>query len=211
MKSDKQSFTIHVVDDDESLRTAVRRLLTAVGYKVELHSSAGDFLLASSRHEAGCLILDVNMPGPSGLQLQVALRQHNDLTPVIFLTGQGDIPMSVQAMKSGAVDFLTKPVQKEALLAAVAQAEAISSQRRSESVSQRELLDRVERLTPREREVFDRASLGRLNKQIAVELGISERTVKFHRAQVMEKLEVESIAELARIAEQLTATRRSAE
>ncbi len=119
--------------------------------------------------------------------------------------------MSVQAMKSGAVDFLTKPVQKEALLAAVTQAEAISLQRRSESVSQRELLDRVERLTPREREVFDRASLGRLNKQIAVELGISERTVKFHRAQVMEKLEVESIAELARIAEQLSATRRAGE
>jgi FixJ family two-component response regulator len=196
---------IHVVDDDDSLRTAVMRLLRAAGYAVQGYRSAGEFLLAPRDNTAGCIVLDVRMPGPSGLDLHEALRREKDALPVIFLTGHGDIPMSVRAMKAGAVDFLTKPVARETLLSAVQNALACDAQRRTARARAAALRARYEALTARERAVFSLVVAGKLNKQIALELGIAERTVKAHRAQVMDKLQADSLAELVRIAEQLDA------
>jgi FixJ family two-component response regulator len=194
---------VHVVDDDDSVRTAVTRLLRAAGYEVRSWSSAGEFLLAQTGNTAGCVILDVCMPGPSGLDLQEAFGKRNDVLPVIFLTGYGDIPMSVRAMKAGAVDFLTKPVQRQALLSAVRN--ALTRDEESRKVRERDvaLRARYETLTPRERTVFTLVTAGKLNKQIATELGASERTVKAHRAQVMEKMQAASLADLVHVADQL--------
>jgi len=197
---------IHVVDDDESLRTAVTRLLRAAGYEVRSYPSAGEFLLASPTNTPGCVILDVRMPGPSGLDLQDAFRPHNDLLPIIFLTGHGDIPMSVRAIKAGAVDFFTKPVPRQVLLKAVANALARDRERRKARDQDGCLRVCLETLTPRERAVFTLVVAGKANKQIATELGTSERTVKAHRAQVMEKMQVTSLAELVRVADRLQAS-----
>jgi FixJ family two-component response regulator len=196
---------IHVVDDDDSLRTAVMRLLRAARYEVRGHSSAGEFLLAQPRNTPGCVVLDVRMPGPSGLDLQAAFGELDDALPIIFLTGHGDIPMSVRAMKAGAVDFLTKPVQRDALLTAVRIALARDAQTRGARERLSGLRSRFESLTPRERDVFALVVAGKLNKLVAAELGTSERTVKAHRAQVMEKMQVASLAELVHVAEQLLA------
>ncbi len=196
---------IHVVDDDDSLRTAVMRLLRAARYEVRGHSSAGEFLLARPRNTPGCVVLDVRMPGPSGLDLQAAFGELDDALPIIFLTGHGDIPMSVRAMKAGAVDFLTKPVQRDALLTAVRIALARDAQTRGARERLSGLRSRFESLTPRERDVFALVVAGKLNKLVAAELGTSERTVKAHRAQVMEKMQVASLAELVHVAEQLLA------
>jgi FixJ family two-component response regulator len=194
---------VHVVDDDNSLRTSVMRLLRAAGHKVRGYGSAGEFLLARPGKTPGCVVLDVCMPGPSGLDLQEALPWQDEPLPIIFLTGHGDIPMSVRAMKAGAVDFLTKPVQRQALLEAV----QIALTRDAENRAARERMgcwrSRYETLTARERAVFALVVAGKLNKQIATQLGTSERTVKAHRAQVMEKMHVTSLAELVRAAEQL--------
>jgi FixJ family two-component response regulator len=197
--------TIHVVDDDESLRTAVTRLLRSAGYEVRGYASAGEFLLARPGTAPGCIVLDVRMPGPSGLDLQAAFAERNDALPIIFLTGHGDIPMSVRAMKAGAVDFLTKPAQKEALLSAVRTALAKDAENRAARGRASALHARYETLTPRERAVFALVVAGKLNKHVATELGISERTVKAHRAEVMEKMHVASLAELVHVAEQLQA------
>jgi RNA polymerase sigma factor (sigma-70 family) len=194
---------IHVVDDDDSLRTAVTRLLRAAGYEVRSHASVGEFLLARQPNTTGCLVLDVQMPGPSGLDLQEAFGRQNDALPIIFLTGHGDIPMSVRAMKAGAVDFLTKPVERQVLLKAVQAALARDEQGRKDREWDGTLRARVETLTPRERAVFTLVTAGKANKQIAAELGISERTVKAHRAQVMERLQVTSLAELVHVADRL--------
>lgn len=194
---------LHVVDDDDSLRTAVTRLLRAAGYQVRGHSSAGEFLLAQPEDTPGCVVLDVCMPGPSGIDLQTALQGRDDSLPIIFLTGQGDIPTSVRAMKSGAVDFLTKPVQKEALLSAVENALARDAENRIARDQSAKLRSRFDSLSSRERAVFSLVAEGKLNKQIGAELGISERTVKAHRAQVMEKMQFDSLADLIRVAEQL--------
>jgi FixJ family two-component response regulator len=196
---------IHVVDDDDSLRTAVMRLLRAAGYEVRGHPSAGEFLLARPRNTPGCVVLDVRMPGPSGLDLQAAFGELDDALPLIFLTGHGDIPMSVRAMKAGAVDFLTKPVQRGALLTAVRIALARDAETREARERLSGLRSRFKRLTPRERDVFALVVAGKLNKLVAAELGTSERTVKAHRAQVMEKMQVTSLAELVHVAEQLLA------
>jgi FixJ family two-component response regulator len=193
---------IHVVDDDESFRTAIVRLLKAAGFEVRDYPSAGDFLLAKPA-SPGCVVLDIRLPGPSGLDLQDAFRDNELALPIIFLTGHGDIPMSVRAMKAGAVDFLTKPVQKEALLNAIRNALARDADKRQERERTAMLRARLDALTPRERAVFDGVVAGKLNKQIATALGIAERTVKAHRAQVMEKLGANSLAELVHIAEQL--------
>jgi FixJ family two-component response regulator len=193
------------VDDDDSLRTAVLRLLRAAGYEVRGYPSAGEFLLAKTEDVGGCVVLDVCMPGPSGLDLQAALGERDDALPVIFLTGNGDIPMSVRAMKAGAVDFLTKPVEREALLTAVQNALARDTESRAARSRADALRSRYQTLTPRERAVFALVVAGKLNKHVAAELGISERTVKAHRAQVMEKLHVTSLAELVHTAEQLEA------
>lgn len=196
---------IHVVDDDSSVRTALTRLLRAAGYEVRGYASAGEFMLANSGNARGCIVLDVQMPGPSGLDLQAALSNRDDALPMIFLTGYGDIPMSVRAMKAGAVDFLTKPVQRQALLTAVQSALARDLENRT--VRSREDAVRLayESLTPRERAVFALVVAGKLNKHVAAELGICERTVKSHRAVVMEKMHVTSLAELVHVAEQLKA------
>jgi FixJ family two-component response regulator len=196
---------IHVVDDDGSFRTAVMRLLRAAGYEVRGYPSAGAFMLARPGNTPGCVVLDVRMPGPSGLDLQAAFGELADALPIIFLTGHGDIPMSVRAMRSGAVDFLTKPVQREALLGAVRSALARDAEDRAARSSASALRSGYEALTPRERAVFALVVAGNLNKHIARELGVSERTVKAHRAAVMEKLRVTSLAELVHLADRLQA------
>jgi FixJ family two-component response regulator len=194
---------VHVVDDDEPMRTAVARLLRATGYEVRTYASAGDFLLAPPEPVPGCLLLDLQMPGPSGLELQQALQRQPMPLPVVFLTGRGDVSSSVRAMKAGAVDFLTKPVEPADLLKAV---EAALARDRS-ARARREGIDDVQAhyasLTARERSVFDHVVAGEPNKQIARALGITERTVKMHRAQVMAKMHAGSVAELVRSAEQL--------
>jgi RNA polymerase sigma factor (sigma-70 family) len=197
------TLVIHVVDDDESLRTAVTRLLRAAGYEVRAYPSAGAFLLAQPADAPGCVVLDVQMPGPSGLDLQEAFGKHRIALPVIFLTGHGDISMSVRAMKAGAVDFLTKPVQREALLDAVRNALVRDAERRAAREREGSVRALFETLTPRERAVFTLVTAGKANKQIATQLGISERTVKAHRAQVLEKMQVTSLAELVHVADQL--------
>src|SRR5262245_56327437 len=197
--------TIHVVDDDDSLRKAVMRLLRAAGYEVVGYPSVGAFMLAQPGNTPGCVVLDVRMPGPSGLDLQAALGEQADALPIIFLTGHGDIPMSVRAMKAGAVDFLTKPVQREALLSAIRNALARDAENRAARSSASELCLRYETLTQRERAVFALVVAGKLNKHIAMELGVSVRTVKAHRAAVMEKMRVASLVELVHLADQLPA------
>ena len=196
---------VHVVDDDASVRTALLRLLGAAGYATRGYASAGEFLTGSWRQAPGCIVLDVCLPGPSGLELQDALGREASPLPIVFLTGRADIPMSVRAMKVGAVDFLTKPVRKEALLGAVKTALTRDADERA----QRELLAciqaRHEQLTPREKEVLAHVARGKLNKQIASELGTSLRTVKAHRGQVMKKMQVASVAELVRVFDLLVA------
>jgi FixJ family two-component response regulator len=194
---------IHLIDDDEEFRKAVSRLLRIAGYEVETYASAGDFLLAPQRDRPGCILLDIQMPGPSGLDLQKALTMQPQGPPIIFLTGHGDIPASVRAMKEGAIDFLTKPVEREALLNAIQSALEKDAQNRRIRDQLRDWRACYEALTGREREVFEGVVAGKLNKQIAAELGTAERTVKAHRAHVMQKLKVRSVAELVHLAEQL--------
>jgi FixJ family two-component response regulator len=194
---------IHVVDDDLSFRTAVTRLLRAAKYEVRGYASASEFLESDPCAEPGCILLDLRMPGVSGLDLQQSLARMEERLPIIFLTGHGDIPASVRAMKAGAVDFLTKPVRREALLSAVQNALGVDAKGRSARALLRELHDRYATLTPREREVLVHVVSGKLNKQIAFDLGTAERTVKAHRASIMEKLCVQSLAELVRVAQEL--------
>src|SRR5258708_38780318 len=180
------------------------RLLRASGYEVRTYASAGHFLLNKPENAPGCVVLDVRMPGPSGFELQEAIAKLDESLPIIFLTGHGDIPMSVRAIKTGAVDFLTKPVRKETLLQAVRTALVGSAERCATRELLHGLRSRYESLTPREREVFAQVVSGKLNKQIAGELGTCERTVKAHRAHVMEKMQLTSLAELVHAADQLT-------
>jgi FixJ family two-component response regulator len=194
---------IHVVDDDDGFRTAVARLLRASGYDVALHESGERFLEAHPPDGPGCILLDLRMAGLSGLELQERLIGSNNDLPVIFLTGAGDIPTSVHAIKAGAEDFLSKPVSKEILLNAVRRALDRCESERRRRLELNSLRDRIARLTPREREVLALVVRGRLNKQIAGDLGTAERTIKAHRHRIMEKLEVKSVAELASIAERL--------
>jgi FixJ family two-component response regulator len=194
---------IHVVDDDESLRTALLRLLGAAGFEAHGYASTGDFLLQPPPERPGCVLLDIRMPGPSGLELQAALQRQGVALPVIFLTGHADVASSVRAMKAGAVDFLTKPVERDTLFDALRRALARDALQRSTSDEASRLRARFASLSRREREVFDRVVAGKLNKQIADELGIAERTVKAQRAQMMAKLGVGSAAELGRLAERL--------
>ncbi len=199
-----EPLLVHLVDDDESLRTALTRLLRAAGYEVRTYASTADFLLARQGVLRGCLILDVRMPGgPSGLELQKALTRQGETVPVIFLTGHGDIPMCVQAIKDGAFDFLTKPVGREILLTAVRDAFAREEAALQASTQQRDLTARAARLTRTEREVFHRVVEGQPNKQIAAGLGCCERTVKAHRSQVMAKMEATSLADLVQLSTRL--------
>jgi FixJ family two-component response regulator len=201
-----KSPVIHLIDDDESFQTAVSRLLRAAGYRVEKHRSAGDFLLAPSDEAPGCILLDIRMPGPSGLDLQQALATREDRLPIVFLTGYADVAMTVRAMKAGAMDVLTKPVKRGELLRAVEIAVASHLQSRVVGKQIRNLRASYDRLTARERQVFERVVAGKPNKEIASELGTAERTVKAHRAHVMEKMLATSLAELVHLADQLGAS-----
>jgi RNA polymerase sigma factor (sigma-70 family) len=193
---------VFVVDDEPSFVTAVTRLLRAGGYAVETFTSATEFLNKLPVDQPGCIIVDLHMPGPSGLDLQDALAKSGNSLPIIFLTGHGDIPTSVYAMRQGAEDFLTKPVKKEILFAAIQRALARDAQEREQRERRRALLARFDRLTPREREVLAHVVRGQLNKQIAGDLDISERTIKAHRANFMAKLRVQSVAELVRLTQE---------
>ena len=194
---------VHIVDDDPSFRTAVGRVLTACGYRTALHASATALLEALPNSEPGCILLDVRMSGVSGPQLQRRLAELGCRLPIVFVTGHADVPTGVQAIKAGADDFLTKPVPREKLVAAVDRALAHDAELRERNDRIDALRSLVARLTPREREVFDRVVRGKLNKQIAHELGAAERTIKAHRRSIMEKCEARSIAELVLIAERL--------
>ncbi len=194
---------IHVVDDDEPLRTALLRLLAAAGFEAQGHASAGDFLLYPVPDRPGCLLLDVRMPGPSGLDLQAALPEHGIGLPIIFMTGHADVPSSVRAMKAGAVDFLEKPVQRQDLLDAIGRALARDERQRRERDDRGRLRERFALLSAREQEVLEQVVAGKLNKQIAAALQVSERTIKTLRAQCMDKLGASSSAELGILVERL--------
>jgi FixJ family two-component response regulator len=194
---------VRVVDDDASFRSAISRLLRAGGYAVQTFTSAAEFLERLDPHTPGCVLADLRMPGQSGLDLQALLAKADNPTPVIFLTGHGDIPTTVRAMRQGAVDFLTKPVQKQKLFDSVKRALARNAREREQRAHLRALGDRLDTLTPREREVVAHVVSGKLNKQIAADLGTTERTIKAHRAGIMKKLAVQSVAELVRLAQEL--------
>ena len=194
---------VHVVDDDDSLRAALLELLDAAGYEARGYASTGAFLLQPLADRPGCVLLDVRLPGPSGLELQAALAQHGIALPVIFLTGHADVPTTVRAMKAGALDVLEKPVERDTLLEALRRALAHDATQRAARKATMQHGKRLSVLTPREREIFDRVVAGKLNKQIADELGLGLRTVKAYRAQLMEKLNVTSAAELGRLAGEL--------
>ena len=195
----------HSVDDDEEVRTAISELMLSVGIEAECCASTRDLIDSPLLDRAGCLVLDVRMPGSSGLDLQQHLASTGVSKPIVFLTGHGDIPMSVQAMKAGAVDFLTKPVRDQTLLDAVTAGIERDIADRANARVVRQHAERYATLTPRETQVMREVALGRLNKQIAYDLGITEITVKLHRSNVMRKMQAGSVGELIRAWEKLPA------
>ncbi|CUT12646.1 Nitrogen regulation protein NRI [Bradyrhizobium sp.] len=198
-----------IVDDDAAVREALSELMVSAGFEVVCHASTLAFLDAGAPDRPCCLIVDVRMPGASGLDLQDRLSRSSDPRPIIFLTGYGDIPMTVQAMKAGAIDFLTKPVRDQTLLDAVQTAVAKDRIQRQRAAELKRNLDRLATLTPREREVLHKVMAGRLNKQIAFDLGISEVTVKLHRSNAMRKMATSSMGQMIRAWESLPAVARA--
>lgn len=195
--------TVFVVDDDDALRRATTRLLASHGFTVKAFASAEEFVAAFDPEASGCLLLDLRMPGQSGLELQRTLGERGATLPIVFLTGHADVPASVHAMKHGAIDFLEKPVNEAQLVDALGRAIARDTEMRALRTERARLQRRYDALTPREREVFDEVVAGQLNKQAAYALGIAERTVKLHRARLLEKMGAASLADLVRMAERL--------
>jgi FixJ family two-component response regulator len=194
---------VFVVDDDPSVRRSTERLVRSAGFEVKTFGSAAEFLESPQPEGPACLVLDVRMPGQSGLDLQRELTGSGIQIPIIFVTGHGNVPMTVRAMKAGAVEFLTKPYRRNDLLQAIRAAIERDSGARKERLDAMELRQRYEQLTPRERDVMALVITGMLNKQIAGELATAERTIKFHRAHIMQKMKAESVAKLVRMAGQL--------
>jgi FixJ family two-component response regulator len=197
---------VYVVDDDESVCRALARLFRLVGLSVETFRSAKVFLEHPAPDRPACLILDVRLPGPSGLDLQQALRHAGRDLPIVFITGHGDVPSTVRAMKGGAVDFLQKPFNDQELLDCVQNALTRCRAQRAQRAERDEIQGRLATLTPREREVLFQVVTGKLNKQIAGDLGIAEKTIKVHRGRVMQKMQANSVAELVRMVEKLGAS-----
>ena len=192
--------TVHVVDDDEPTRRTTARLLTAAGFTVRTYGTGTDLLADLESNTPACIVLDVRMPGQSGFEIQEALARRGISLPIVFLTGYAEIPETVRAIRDGAVDFLTKPIEQHVLVEAVSRAVAKGVADRTIRARRQALLARYERLTPREREVLGHLLNGQINKQVAAQLNITERTVKVHRAQILQKLQVDSIAALVRFA-----------
>ena len=191
--------TVFVIDDDEAVRTSLRLLLKSVGLPVETFASAQEFLDQYDEDRAGCLVLDIRMPGISGLELQQHLNERNSIMPIVFITGHGDVPMAVEAMQAGAVDFIQKPFRDQDLIDRINRALDKDRDMRSELRERDEIRRRMAHLTPREREVLDLVTQGKANKVIAGDLNVSQRTVEIHRARVMEKMGAGSLAHLVRM------------
>jgi FixJ family two-component response regulator len=196
-------FTVFLVDDDPSVIKALSRAVRVKGYEVCAYTSPQQFLTQHDPAVPGCAVFDMSMPGLDGLQLQQALTAGGSQRPVIFVTGRGDIPITVRAMKAGAVDFLTKPVSNQDLLGAIARAEELDKKSREAQAERASIEAKIASLTPREREVLTHVVAGRLNKQIAYDLGTVEKTIKFHRSAIMRKLGVRMVADLVRLAEKV--------
>ncbi|HEY3244719.1 MAG TPA: response regulator transcription factor [Phycisphaerae bacterium] len=188
--------TVFVIDDDEAIRRALDRLIRSVGLAVESFASADDFLVSYDPQRPGCLVLDVRMPGPSGLELQDTLAEREITLPIVFISGHGDVPMSVRAMKAGALDFIPKPFSDQVLLDAIHRALQRDTELRQQQSERRAVADRLQILTRRERQVLELVVSGRTNRQIADALGASEKTIKVHRARVMRKMRADSLVEL---------------
>jgi len=196
MKTKDDSPVIYLVDDDEAVRDALGMLFRSIGLKHEAYASALDFLERYDRARHSCLVADIRMPGLSGLELQQRLNDEQAEIPIIFITGHGDVPMAVTAMKSGAADFVQKPFRDQDLIDRINKALARDLERRKGRADQDEIRARIALLTPREREVMERVARGQANKVIAMDLGVSQRTVELHRARVMKKLKMRSVAQL---------------
>ncbi len=195
----EQQGVVFIVDDDEALRDSLRWLLESVRLKVETHDSANSFLQSYYPGQSGCLLLDVRMPGMSGLELQEQLESRDVRLPVVIMTGHGDVAMAVRALKAGAMDFIEKPFDDELLLASIQRALLLDVEQRKSRATQAEILARLAQLTRREHQVMELVTIGKANKQIASELNVSAKTVEAHRAHVMEKMQANSLAELVRM------------
>jgi FixJ family two-component response regulator len=194
-----QKPTVFIVDDDAAIRFAMQALMDSVNLDHEIFASADEFLKKVTEQRPGCLVLDIRMPGLGGLELQEELIKRGNTLPIIFITGHGDVPMAVEAMQKGAVDFIQKPFRDQELLDRIREALATDEERREEQQQHAEVTERLNRLTNREREVFDLVVTGKPNKVIAYELGVSQRTVEIHRARVMEKMQARSLADLVKM------------
>jgi FixJ family two-component response regulator len=203
MKAPHSTRVVAILDDDRSVQSALKDLVEAEGMSALCFGSAEPFLKSEARHDVGCLIADIHMPRMSGIELQAKLHSERCRIPMIFLTGRGDIPSTVNAMKFGAIDFFTKPFNAGTLLKSVEKALEVDSSNRQEATERAKLVTRYESLTPREREVLHLLASGLLNKQAAFELGITEYTVQFHRGHIMRKLEADSFATLVRLADKI--------
>ncbi len=195
----ERQTTVFLVDDDEAVRDSLSMLMRSVELTSEAYASAQDFLDAYDPERSGCLVLDIRMPGMSGMELQDKLVEQHAMLPIIFITGHGDIPMAVEAMQKGAVDFITKPFRDQDLLDRINQALEQDNESRSALMEKHQIVQRLDSLTPREKEVLNLVVEGKANKVIAGELGVSQRTVEIHRARVMEKMQARSLAQLVRM------------